>query len=250
MDTKLRKLLIVAAVVFALGAPALQAILGFGLSPSEFAGQGDSTLRAAGWGFSIWSVIYAGLIAYAAFQALPRNDGSALLAALAMPSVVAITGCGAWILASAFDLRLLSVAIIVISAATLTWGLVLATRDARPSSLTERLCVSWPLGLLAGWLTVASALNILMVMTAQGWLADAPKTAAFAGVVAVLIAALFALRATRLAAYGVPVAWGLTAVWAAEKAAKGDVAALALGAAVLVGAYAAWQAARSSAAPR
>jgi hypothetical protein len=89
---------------------------------------------------------------------------------------------------------------------------------------------------------VASALNILTVMTAEGLLDDLPRAAAFAGIVAVLIAALAVLRATRLAAYGVPVAWGLAAVWVAERAAKGDVAALALGAAVLVAAYAVWQA--------
>ncbi len=99
----------------------------------------------------------------------------------------------------------------------------------------------WPLGLLAGWLTVAAALNILTVMTAEGLLDDLPRAAAFAGIVGVLIAALFVLRATRLAAFGAPVAWGLIAVWAAERATKGDVASLALGAAVLVGAYAVWQ---------
>jgi hypothetical protein len=242
MDNTVRKILIVAAVAFALAAPALQAVLGFGLSASEFASQGDSTLRAAGYGFSIWSVIYAGFVAYAVYQALPRNDGSPLMADLAAPSVVAIAGCGGWILASAFDARWLSVAIIITSAVTLTVGLATAGRRADPSSLGERLFVWWPLGLLAGWLTIAAALNVLTVMTAEGLLGELPQTAAFAGIVAVLIAALFVLRATHLVAYGVPIAWGLVAVWVAEKATKSDVAALALGAAILVGAYSAWQA--------
>lgn len=241
MGTNLRKILIIAAVVFALGAPALQALIGFGLSPSEFSRQGDSTLRAAGYAFSIWSVIYAGFIAYAVYQALPRNDGSPLIATLAVPSIVAIAGCGAWVLASAFDARWLSVAIITVSAGSLTWGLATARRDADPASLGERAFVWWPLGLLAGWLTIAAALNVLTVMTADGLLGELPKAAAFAGVVAVLITALAVLRATHLAAYGVPIAWGLVAVWVAERAAKGDVASLALGAAVIVGAYAAWQ---------
>lgn len=241
MDTTSRKILIVAAVVFALAAPALQALMGFGLSAAEFSRQGDSTLRAAGYGFSIWSVIYAGFVAYAVYQALPRNDGSPLIARLALPSAVAIAGCGAWIFASAFDARWLSVAIIVASAVTLTVGLAQAARRADPPSWGERLFVWWPLGLLAGWLTIAAALNILTVMTAEGLLADLPRAAAFAGIVAVLIAALFVLRATHLAAYGVPIAWGLIAVWVGERATKGDVASLALGAAVLVAAYAAWQ---------
>lgn len=249
MDNGFRKILIIAAVAFALGAPALQAVLDFGLSPSEFASQGDSTLRAAGYGFSIWGVIYAGLLAYAVYQALPRSDGSPLIADVALPSALAIAGCGAWILAAAFDARWLSVAIIVGSAATLTVALARAARRADPASWGERLFVWWPLGLLAGWLTIAAALNILTVMTAEGLLSDLPRTAAVAGVIAVLIAALVVLRTTHLAAYGAPIAWGLVAVWAGERATKGDVAALALGAAVLVGACAAWQA-RPTAAPR
>lgn len=241
MSTSLRKILVAAAVLFALAVPTLQALLGFGLSASEFAGQGDSTLRAAGYGFSIWSVIYAGFIAYAVYQALPRNDGSPLIAAVALPSVFAIAGCGAWILASAFDARWLSVAIILVSAGAMIAGLGKATRRADRATWGERLCVWWPLGLLAGWLTVAAALNILTVMTAEGLLTGLQTTAAVAGIAAVVLAALIVLRATHLAAYGVPIAWGLVAVWVAERATKGDVASLALGAAVIVGAYAAWQ---------
>ena len=240
MDTRFRKILVIGAVAFALAAPASQALLGFGLSASAFAGQGDSTLRAVGWAFSIWSLIYTGLVAYAIYQALPRNDGNPRLAALAVPSAVAIAGCGAWILASAFNARWLSVAIILVSAVSLSWALVRTPR-AGSAAVGERLCVWWPLGLLAGWLTIATALNILTVMTAEGLLGGLARAAAFAGIVAVLVAALAGLRATRLAAFGAPVAWGLIGVWAAERAAKADVAALALGAALVVAVYAAWQ---------
>lgn len=242
MNSTARKILIVAAVAFALGAPALQAILGFGLSPAEFSRQGDGTLRAAGYAFSIWSVIYVGLVAYAVWQALPRNDASPVIGALALPSAVAIAGCGAWILASAFDARWLTVAIIVGSAAVLTAGLVRAARRGGKPTIAEQAFVWWPLGLLAGWLTIASAVNILTVLTAERLIGDMAKVGAVAGVAAVLAAALIGLRAMRLAAYGVAIAWGLVAVWVAEKAGKPDVAAVALGAAVLVAGYAAWQA--------
>lgn len=242
MSPGLRKTLVIAAVVFALAAPALQSLFGFGLSASEFARQGDGTLRASGWAFSIWGVIYAGLVAFAAWQALPRNDGSPLLADVALPAAAAIAGCGAWILASAFDARWLSVVIIVGSAAVLIVALVRARSAGHAPSMGDRAFVWWPLGLLAGWLTVASALNVVTVMTAEGLLSAAPKAAAFVGIVAMLVVALFILRATRLAPYGIPVAWGLFAVWAAEAATKGDVASLALGSAILVGCYAAWQA--------
>jgi hypothetical protein len=73
----LRTLAVIAAVLFAIAAPALQAIGDLGLSASDFAGQGDSTLRAAGYAFSIWSLIYVLLVAYAVWQATPKVRGTA-----------------------------------------------------------------------------------------------------------------------------------------------------------------------------
>ena len=240
MSHPLRRWLIPLAVAFAIAVPALQAGLGLGLSAKDFAGDGDATLRAAPYAFSIWSVIYAGLIAYAVWQALPRNAGDERLARVGGPATVAILGCGLWIIASAADWKWASVGIIVVSAAALITGLMQATSRGLDADLRERALVWWPLGLLAGWLTVAAALNILTVATAEGLLTGIAHPAAFGGIAVVLLVALWVLRTTRLAAYGIPVAWGLTAVWTAERADKPDVAALALAAAVLTGAYAAW----------
>jgi len=241
MKSALRVPLTLAAVAFAVAAPALQAGLDLGLSASEFARDGDGTLRAAPFAFSIWSVIYAGMVAYAVWQALPGRRDHPVLRRVGGPAIVAIAGCGAWICASAADWKWASVAIIVTSAASLIFGLVSARAGSLPSDRGVRAFVWWPLGMLAGWLTIASALNILTVATAEGLLDGAPKAAAFAGIVAVLTVGLYVLRSARLASFGFPIAWGLIGVWAGERATKGDVAALAIGAAVLVGTYAAWQ---------
>lgn len=241
MTPKLRRFLIPAAVIFAIAVPALQAGLDLGLSAKDFAGQGDATLRAAPYAFSIWSVIYAGLIAYAVWQALPRNATDRRLDAIAAPAIVAIVGCGLWIIASSADWKWTSVAVIVVSAATLTAGLLKFAHRPGHVSWKDHLLVWGPLSLLAGWLTIAAALNILTVLTAKGLVADAPRAAAVAGIVAVVVVALAVLRASRLALYGVPIAWGLLAVWAAERGDKPEVAGLAVGGALLVGAYAAWQ---------
>ncbi|MEW5684319.1 MAG: hypothetical protein AB1942_05330 [Pseudomonadota bacterium] len=236
-----RQIALLAAVAFAIASPVVQAAGSIGLSASEFSRSGDQTLRAAGYAFSIWSLIYAGLVAFAIHQALPRQRDDRLLDAIWGPAFVAITGTGLWIWASAFDARWASVGIIVVSAGWLTLGLVRAARTEPRPSLAARALVWWPLCLLAGWLTIASAINILTVMTAEGLLADTPRAAAFAGIVAVLIVALLVLRTPRLSAHAIPIAWGLAAVWVAENGSKSDVAAVALASAVLVAAYAAWQ---------
>lgn len=250
MNPAVARIAVVAAVIFAIAAPALQASLDLGLSASEFAGRGDETLRAAGYAFSIWSLIYLGLVAYAIWQVLPRNRQRPLLAALAWPSTVSIAGTGLWICASAADARWATVAIIAISAACLVGGLLAAGRHDR-GGFADWLLVWWPLGLLAGWLTIATALNILTVLTSEGLVTPATAPLAAVGaIVPVVVVALGVLAATRLVAYGVPIAWGLVAVWFAEKADKPAIATGALAAAVVIALFAAWLARPVSASPR
>src|SRR5512147_161490 len=59
----LRTIAIVGATVIAIGTPIAQYTSAFGLTAVQFSSTGDSTLRAAGYTFSIWGVI--GLAAYA-----------------------------------------------------------------------------------------------------------------------------------------------------------------------------------------
>lgn len=223
-----RTLMVVLAVAFAIALPAWQALGHFGLSQKEFASQGDTTLRAEPWAFAIWSVIYAGLILYALWQLWPGTKENPALKALAWPSVVAISGCGLWILASAMDQRWASVAIILVSATSLTWALARAPRP------TSRI-LFWPLSLLAGWLTIASALNILTVMTAEGLIAN-PLAWALGGIAAVLFVGAAATWAIGSLAYTLPIIWGLIGVWAAEQADKplAGLAAAGAAAALLV----------------
>lgn len=232
-----RRLSVIAAVAFAILVPALQAMTGWGQSAAEFSADGDRTLRAAGYAFSIWSVIYAGLVIYAVYQALPRRAEPALLATVGWPSAIAIFGCGLWIIASAADLDWASVVIILVCASAAISGLVRARGAGLGRSGWPRRLVIWPLGLLAGWLTAAAALNILTVLTAQGIIGpETAQTAALAGVLGVTATALVTAYAVRVGAYGLAVGWGLVAVAVAEAGPKPPVALAALvGAALVLG---------------
>lgn len=231
-----RKLAVVAAVVFAIGSPAVQAATGWGLSPSEFSAEGDETLRAAGYAFSIWGLIYAALAAFAVFQLLPRSDGSRTVSRLAWPAVLAIAGSGAWIWASAADSDWLTVAVIVVSAAA---GIAAVVAGSGAGSLTERLLALWPVALLAGWLTVASAINALTSLTDLGFIPqDRRLPAALAGLAVVVAVTVWVLQRAREPVYALPVAWGLVAVFVAERGGNPIAAWTALAAAALVLLYA------------
>lgn len=221
------------AVVFAIATPVVQAITGWGLGAGEFAADGQSTLRAASYAFSIWSLIYLWLIAYAVFRFLPASR-SQIDDALAPFAFIAITGCGLWIIASAANWKPATLAIIAISAGVLVQALLRA-RVVDASRAQAWLIVA-PLSLLAGWLSIATAINALTVATSYGLLAGgAAPIAAATGIALVAAAAIAVASRAGLFIYALPIAWGFAAVVAAEWQPKPTIAFIAGAAAACAG---------------
>ncbi len=219
-------------VAVAIAAPASQALTGWGLTASEFSGQGDSTLRVAGYAFSIWGIIYAGMLAYAIRR---QASGSALETDVDVPFALACLGCGVWIVAAGLNLRWVSVLVIAVSLAAALVGLVRLSRTTSSFTWPDRLTLLWPVSLLAGWLTAASVLNLVTVLTAEGLIDPATAlTAALAGIGGAGALALAMLFATGFVSYALPVAWGLIGAFVAERADQPIVAYSALGCAALL----------------
>ena len=192
--------------------------LGVGLSPSEFAAQGDETLRVAGYAFTIWAAIYGWLVAYAVYQALPATTENESLRRIGWPSFYALTGIGLWVVASAVNWEWATVGIIFAALALLLVPLVQNAKVFRSDSIRRRALMAWPLSLLAGWLTVASLVNLITVMTSQGLIAPGAGPLWALGAVALAgLAALLITARTRLWPYPVPIAWGLIGVFFAGR---------------------------------
>lgn len=223
VQSRRRRIAVAASVAAGILIPAIQQGAGLGISQSAFSAQGDSTLRAPPYAFAIWTIIYLALGAYAVYQTRARD--SRALRVLAWPAAFAVAGCGAWIIAAAANWMWATIAIITASAAAAILGLLRASPEAVGR---DRWLAVLPVALLAGWLTTATALNILMVSTAKGFIT--PETApvwAIGAIAAVAaVAAAVALRA-RSWAYPLPIAWGLSAVYVAERADKPGVALVA-----------------------
>lgn len=235
----LRTLAIVAAAVFAVATPVIQFITGTSaVAETDLVRDGDTTLEAAGYAFSIWGLIYAGLIGYAVYQALPSTKDMPGLRMLGWPSVIAMVGCGAWLIAATYDAKWATVAIIIGSAAVLC--VPLAKRYPVQHRI-EYWLVAAPLSMLAGWLTVAAAINTLTVLTGMGVIeqAAAPTWAAGGIVLVVLIGAGITLSSKNWI-YPLPIAWGLVGVMIAERMDRPMISLLALSGAVLLLAASAW----------
>lgn len=215
-----RRLVVLATAVFAVVVAYAQMALDWGQTPEEFAADSDATLKVAGYAFSIWGVIYLGLLIYAVRQALPQTGESTLIHRFGWASVAAFLGIGWWIVASAFDWEAATNVLIFGALIALLVPLVQNASVIRTLDRTDRdrLMVVWPLGLLAGWLTVASPVNLLTVLTGNGDLPDSPSPVVWALLAVVVVAALAVLvtAAIRSMAYALPIAWGLLGVFVAE----------------------------------
>lgn len=233
-----RRLIVLAAALFGVLIAQAQMLLGWGQSQAAFAAQGDSTARAAGYAFAIWGPIYLGLLVYAVRQALPQTGESEVLNRLGWPSVIAFLAIGWWIVAAAFDWRWVTVGLILVALVALAIPLVTAAPAIRllPRWDRDRMLTVWPLAALAGWLTVATPLNILTVATAEGVLPPIlPPTAwALIGVIAAVALCLGVTARIRVLAYPLPTAWGLLAVFVAEQERNAALAFPALAAALIV----------------
>lgn len=236
----LQRASVLVAALVAVGAAALQATGILGLTPAEFAASGAGTVRAASYAFAIWGVIYAGLLVYAVYQLVPGWASEAALKRFGWPSVVAMCSVGLWLVAAGADWRWATVGLIALGA-----GALIAVLGSPVDGLPPRdvLLVVTPLALLAGWLTIATGLNAVAVLTAEGVVrADSATGWALGGLAAAIAVTLAVFRRGHVVAYPVPVIWGLVAVFAAERADRPQAAWFALAGAVLIAAVWSWHA--------
>jgi len=238
---KLRRLVVLGTAIFAIAIGQLQVGLGLGQSPAEFASDSNATLRVIGWAFAIWGLIYLGLAAYAIRQVLPQTGESDMINTFGWPSVLAFVGIGLWIVAAALDWELATIVLIFGALTVLLIPLLTQAGRIRALSLgdRDRWLTVWPLGLLAGWLTVAAPVNLITVATGNGDLPTgvSPTTLALMAVVVAGAVAVGVTWRIRTIAYALPVVWGLVGVFAAEQSRNGTLAfgAVIVAVVVLVG---------------
>ncbi|MGE3177579.1 MAG: hypothetical protein AB7O32_08920 [Vicinamibacterales bacterium] len=232
--TRVQRILVLVTAVVAVGAAGLQATGVLGLTPAEFAAQGAGTVRAASYAFGIWSVIYAALLVYAVYQLVPGWSRDSTLERFGWPSAAAMLAVGLWLVAAGANWRWATVALIVVAA--------LAVSAPLASSLEgigrrDRLLIVTPLALLAGWLTIASGLNAITVLTAEGLVSTGTATWwALGGLAASVAVTLIVFVRGHALAYPVPVIWGLIAVFVAERGDRPQAAWFALAMAVMIAA--------------
>jgi hypothetical protein len=123
----------------------------------------------ANYVFSIWSLIYIGLIAYAVYQALPGQRTNKRLQHTGWLFVLTCVFNSAWLVLWHYEFFILTIPVMIALFATLFAIYVALRRGGDPPSAVERLVVFGTFSVYLGWITVATITNIVTVLYQQGW---------------------------------------------------------------------------------
>ncbi len=211
-----RQVTVAASAVFAM----IGAFVGSGAAggtPIQNAAGGalaaDATLIApATPAFSVWSVIYLGLIVYAVWQLLPNQSSAERHRRLGYWIAASLVLNALWILSIQFDLLPLSVPIIAVLLAVLVQAFLQAVAYP-PASAADSIITDATIGLYLGWVCVATAANVTALLVASGFTGWglAPEIWSVAVVVvAGVVGILLAVAGHGRISPALTLAWGLS----------------------------------------
>jgi len=179
--------------------------------------QYQSLFTPAGYAFSIWSLIYLGLIVFVIYQGrslFKREADDEVVHQIGWWFVITCVANILWILTWVYEYTGLSVLIMVLLLFGLIQIIIRTRMELDDPPLRTIACVWWPFSLYSGWITVALIANISAWLTKVGWqnigIAEVTWT-----VIMILIVGVINLAVTwtrNMREFALVGAWGLIAV--------------------------------------
>ncbi|MCJ7512078.1 MAG: hypothetical protein MUO23_03815 [Anaerolineales bacterium] len=140
-----------------------------GLNTGEISDRFQVFFVPAGYVFSIWGLIYMGLVAFAVFQALPSQRENPRLKRVGYLFVLSGLANMTWLLLWHYE-RFLLAPLALIALVLLLTGIYLRLEIGRVSvSRGERWCLQIPTSVYLGWATVATIANVTTTLYFVGW---------------------------------------------------------------------------------
>jgi translocator protein len=145
-----------------------------GRSTGEISDMFPVLVTPAGYVFSIWGVIYLGLVGYSVWQSLPAQAANPRVQALVLPVALANVANLVWILlwhylwigTSLLAMLVLLASLIVVY---LRLRAPMGRRSGVPLTLGERVWARGTFSVYLGWITVATVANTSIVLYDAGW---------------------------------------------------------------------------------
>jgi len=140
-----------------------------GKTTGEISDSFDVFFVPAGYVFSIWGLIYVGLIAYAIYQLLPAQAENPDLRSMGTVFIVSCLANMAWIFLWHYEVFPLTVVVMLILLICLI--IIYRRLDIGRAQVSAgmRWFVHLPFSIYLGWITVATIANVTSVLDYWGW---------------------------------------------------------------------------------
>lgn len=123
----------------------------------------------AGYVFSIWGLIYLGLIAYGIFQALPSQKANPRLRVTGWWIALGNLANGIWIFLWHYEQFPLTIIAMLVLLASLIITYLRLHEGRTPVTLAEKWAVHIPFSIYLGWITVATVANATSLLDYLNW---------------------------------------------------------------------------------
>ena len=207
-----------------------------GKTTGEISDNVPTLFTPAGYVFSIWSVIYLGLLAFACYQSQRAQRITEVRERIGYWFFVSCIFNSAWIVAwhyEQFPLTLVLMLGLLISLLAIYLGLDIGRRRV---SAAESRWVNLPFSIYLGWISVATIANVSAVLYTSGW-NGGPLSPELWTVIMVIVAALLGLAMSALrkdVGYPPVIVWALVGIAVARSGIWLIAVSSAMGAAVVL----------------
>jgi len=140
-----------------------------GMTPREISDTFDVYFIPAGYVFSIWGLIYLGLLVFAVYQALPQQRSNPLLAKVDPWFVVSNIANSLWLVFFHYLYFLLALVMMVVLVVSISIIYATLEKDKERANKTWKWATEVPFGIYLGWITVATIANATQVLDYLNW---------------------------------------------------------------------------------
>jgi benzodiazapine receptor len=185
-----------------------------GRTTAEVSDLYPALVTPAGYVFAIWGVIYALLLVFVVFQALPSKREQPFLGKISVFFVLSSVLNVSWLLLWHYDQIALSVVLMFALLASLILIYLRLNIGKATVSWKEKVCVHLPFSVYLGWITVASIANVAAALVSVQWngFGLASDLWSVLVIAVALLIALAVIATRRDVAYGLVLVWALVGI--------------------------------------
>jgi hypothetical protein len=140
-----------------------------GQDTGEISDRFDIYFVPAGYVFSIWGLIYLGLLAFTIYQALPAQKDSELLKKIYPAYWIGSLANVVWLFLWHYEVFSLTLAAMLTLLASLLYIYVQISRESANLDRNQKWLVKLPFSIYLGWISVATIANVTQVLFYFGW---------------------------------------------------------------------------------